>query len=391
MILAEGVSDAKTIDKLWLEVFKNSPGPCAVMDKVGLKAVAMIEDTYVNERQLDPTLTVDWLRRNYIEQGKLGENTNKGGLVGGQAKGQEREPTIYFLEMGRSSNDPNETLFGENGRVLRYTGDGNSVTVIVSGLKTPDGLDISRSVERIFWTNMGIKPSEQDGSVMSANLDGSDVRTIIPEGSVHTPKQLTIDDQNRKVYFCDREGMGVHRCDFDGQSHEILVSRGDCRTTDKMDTTRWCVGIAVDTNNEKIYWTQKGPTKANEGRIFRANITMPPGENASNRSDIEILLEGLPEPIDLDIVPKTQMLYWTDRGERPDGDTLNRADVGKASPTVQTLARHFHDPIGLRVDSVHQRIYVTDMGGSVYRFNMDGGDRKVIHCDEGSYTGIALA
>jgi DNA-binding beta-propeller fold protein YncE len=118
---------------------------------------------------------------------------------------------------------------------------------------------------------------------------------------------------------------------------------------------------------------------------------MPPGENASNRSDIEILLEGLPEPIDLDIVPKTQMLYWTDRGERPDGDTLNRADVGKASPTVQTLARHFHDPIGLRVDSVHQRIYVTDMGGSVYRFNMDGGDRKVIHCDEGSYTGIALA
>ncbi|KAF7594644.1 hypothetical protein BBP40_008734 [Aspergillus hancockii] len=390
MILAEGVSEPKEIDKLWVEMFTNAPGPCAMMDKVGLDTVASIEDNYVEERGLDPALTTRWLRHNYIEQGKLGNKTSKGGLVPAQTKDREKTTTVYFLEMAQSSDLSNVTFMGENGRILRSTGDGKNVTPIVTGLKAPDGLGISQSKGKMFWTNMGLKPSYQDGSVMSANLDGSDIRTIIPEGSVHTPKQLVVDDQDGKVYFCDREGMAVHRCDFDGQGHEIIVSCGDCKTADKEDLTRFCVGIALDTNNGKLYWTQRGPSKGNQGRIFRANIEIPAGENASNRSDIEILLEGLPEPIDLDIVPETQMLYWTDRGEHPLGNTLNRADVGKKCPAVQILARHFHDAIGLKVDSVYQHIYVTDLGGSVYRFDMNGSDKKVIHRDDGYYTGIAL-
>jgi hypothetical protein len=35
--------------------------------------------------------------------------------------------------------------------------------------------------------------------------------------------------------------------------------------------------------------------------IHRANIDIPRGETAANRSDIEVLFEGLPEPIDMDL------------------------------------------------------------------------------------------
>jgi 3-hydroxyacyl-CoA dehydrogenase len=55
LIMAEGVSEPKEIDKLFLTMFKDNPvGPCGMMDAVGLDTVAFIEDNYVQERNGDP-------------------------------------------------------------------------------------------------------------------------------------------------------------------------------------------------------------------------------------------------------------------------------------------------------------------------------------------------
>jgi hypothetical protein len=58
---------------------------------------------------------------------------------------------------------------------------------------------------------------------------------------------------------------------------------------------------------------QKGPTKGGLGRLCRANIDIPNGQNPANRSDIEVLFDQLPEPIDLELDLKNRVLYWTDR------------------------------------------------------------------------------
>src|SRR5438034_354579 len=93
------------------------------------------------------------------------------------------------------------------------------------------------------------------------------------------------------------------------------------------DETKWCVGITVDPRRRQIYWTQKGPDNAELGRIFRANIEIPKGENAANRTDIELLFDGLPEPIDLELDLENRLMYWTDRGDPPRGNTVNRAPM----------------------------------------------------------------
>ena len=79
-----------------------------------------------------------------------------------------------------------------------------------------DRIDVSPAAGKLFWTNMGRVPSANDGLVMSANLDCSDIGVIIPEGKAHTPKQLVVDHDNEKLYFCDREGMRIYRCGFGG-------------------------------------------------------------------------------------------------------------------------------------------------------------------------------
>ena len=49
-----------------------------------------------------------------------------------------------------------------------------------------------------------------------------------------------------------------------------------------------------------------------------------------------MLFDGLPEPIDLELDLKNRLLYWTDRGDPPRGNTVNRApiDVGFRSAAV---------------------------------------------------------
>ena len=85
------------------------------------------------------------------------------------------------------------------------------------------------------------------------------------------------------------------RCNLDGSKIETLIESGHGEV-DRKDATKWCVGIAVDPMQGKIYWTQKGPDKAGKGRIFRAGIEIPKDQTAANRTDIEVLFDNLPSP-----------------------------------------------------------------------------------------------
>ncbi len=117
------------------------------------------------------------------------------------------------------------------------------------------------------------------------------------------------------------------RASFDGSDIETLVdtSRGDPRPG--ADPKKWCVGVAVDIDAGKFYWTQKGGDNAGDGSILRANIEMPEGQTPADRNDIEQIYDQLPEPIDLDLDLGRRMLYWTDRGDPPRGNTVNRAPL----------------------------------------------------------------
>jgi DNA-binding beta-propeller fold protein YncE len=187
------------------------------------------------------------------------------------------------------------------GRVLSANPDGSDLKVIVNeGRKLPDGLVIDAAAGHMYWTNMG-NPKKEDGSIFRSDLDGKNMVALLPPGATFTPKQIQLEKKSRKLYWSDREGMRVMRANLDGSKVETLIDtrQGDPRPGP--DAKKWCVGIAVDPDGGKLYWTQKGSDNAGEGRIFRANIEIPPGQAPANRRDIELLYEKLPEPIDLDL------------------------------------------------------------------------------------------
>src|SRR5262245_41726038 len=273
------------------------------------------------------------------------------------------------------------------GRVLSFNPDGSGKKIIVSGCRFPDGVAVDAKAGHIYWTNMGI-PSKNDGSIERADLDGSNRRIIVPEGATFTPKQMTLDRKNRKLYWSDREGMRVMRANLDGSSIETLVdtSRGDARPGP--DLLKQCIGIVVDTKNGHFYWSHKGPDNGGLGRIFRAGIEMPAGETAATRRDITVLFDGLPEPIDLEIDEEHRMLYWTDRGDAPKGNTVSRSPID-ATPNQEIVLSHLGEGIGIALDVRHDRMFVTDLAGSVYSARLDGSDERVLAVGQGNLTGIA--
>jgi hypothetical protein len=310
--------------------------------------------------------------------------------------GNSTENKIYKTELATGAKTAVGRLFVldlSRGRVFTLNPDGSDKRVIVTDCHWPDGVVVDVEAGHVFWTNMGV-PNRNDGSIERADFDGQNRTTIVPKGQTFTPKQLHLDRKNRKLNWPDREGMRVMRASPDGSKLETLVdsSQGDARPG--CDARKWCIGIAVDTDRGQIYWTQKGKDDAGQGRIFRAGIEIPKGENAANRSDIEVSFDGLPEPIDLELDLGNRLMYWTDRGDPPLGNTVNRASMDadfRKRPATEILVTHLMEGIGIALDLKGNRMFITDLAGTVYTARLDGSEKKPVLVAQGNITGIAYA
>ncbi len=276
-------------------------------------------------------------------------------------------------------------------RVLAMNPDGSNKRAIVTDCPHPDGIVVDAEAGHIYWTNMGV-PNLDDGYIERSDIDGANRKTIIPKGVTFTPKQIHLDKANGKLYWSDREGMRVMRSNLDGSQAETLVQTGQGEA-DRLDQTRWCVGITVDPARRQIYWTQKGPDNAEQGRIFRAGIEIPKGQTAANRTDIEVIFACLPEPIDLELDLENRVLYWTDRGDPPRGNTVNRAPIDGAPDdfSFEIVLNHLMEGIGIALDVPGNRMFVTDFAGSIYSANLDGSDKRPFLYAQGNLTGIVYA
>ena len=276
------------------------------------------------------------------------------------------------------------------GFIYSMNTDGTDRKTLVTGCRHPDGIVVDTQAGHVYWSNMGVF-SLNDGSIERADLDGRNRHVIVPEGGTFSPKQIHLDRTNGKLYWCDREGMRVMRANLDGSDVETLVEtgRGDAY---RRDQTRWCVGITVDPVRRQIYWTQKGPDNAGLGRIFRAGVEIPRGESAASRSDIEVVFDLLPEPIDLELDLEHRVLYWTDRGDPPRGNTVNRAPIDAPGPrNPEIVITHLMEAIGIALDVPGDRMFLTDLAGSLYSARLDGSGEQMLLAAQGNLTGIAYA
>jgi hypothetical protein len=265
----------------------------------------------------------------------------------------------------------------------------NSAKLLVSNCgHTPSGITFDAKRRRVFWANMGQDQAQNDGLIEGVDLDGSNRVKLVSLRNTIITGQMVVDAEQGYLYWSDCEGMRIMRARFDGTEVTVLIqivqTEANC-----VDEHRHCVGVAVDRMNNYLYWTQKGPSY-NEGRVFRARLDPPAGENPTNRSDVETVLADLPEPVYLQWDGRNDFLYWTDRAKPPIGNTLNRAkylDGRFVEPEI--LLGGLGEGIGPAIDIDNGRVFVGALEGVIRVMKLDRpGESEVIFSEDGPLVGI---
>src|SRR5258708_39211705 len=88
------------------------------------------------------------------------------------------------------------------GRIESMNPDGSARNVSVTHCSLPDGIAVDVEARQIYWTNMGSSPSANDGSIERADIDGKNRKVIVPRGATFTPKQIHLEKDERKLYWC---------------------------------------------------------------------------------------------------------------------------------------------------------------------------------------------
>ena len=95
------------------------------------------------------------------------------------------------------------------GHIMRAQMDGSDPVQVVTGLGNPVGITIDYDASRMFWT-------EHTGNkICSSNLDGTDVRPIVPLPSGTVPWGIAV--HNDQIYWGNRNTSSLQRSSKSGQ------------------------------------------------------------------------------------------------------------------------------------------------------------------------------
>ena len=224
------------------------------------------------------------------------------------------------------------------GRIQRAELDGSDIRTLVSGLGQPRDLALDRDGGRMYWTDYG------SDKIRRANLDGSRVEDLVT-GGLKEPFGIALDVAGGKMYWTDWGSDKIQRANLDGSGVEDLVTAG----------LNEPYGLALDVAGGKMYWTDWG-----SDRVQRADL---------DGSGVEDLVTGLNQPRGIALDLGDGRMYWADWGT----DKIQRANLDGSGVEDLVTSAGLLTPQAIALDAGGGKMYWTDYGtDKIQRANLDG-------------------
>ena len=209
-------------------------------------------------------------------------------------------------------------------------------------LGSPIGIALDVAAGKMYWTDWST------ASIQRANLDGSQVETLVSAGLEH-PFRIALDVAAGKMYWTDWSTARIQRANLDGSQVETLVSTGLGSP----------IGIALDVAAGKMYWADIA-----SARIQRANL---------DGSQVETLVDGLDSPDGIALDVAAGKMYWTTFASA----RIQRANLDGSQ--VETLVDGLDSPDGIALDVAAGKMYWTAFASArIQRANFDGSQVETL-------------
>ncbi|XP_078453259.1 low-density lipoprotein receptor-related protein 6-like [Lampetra planeri] len=197
------------------------------------------------------------------------------------------ESAVYWTDLGeeaiKRASIVNGTAWGGAAGAPPSAGAGAwpQVTIVATGLVSPDGLACDWLGRKLYWTD------SETNRVEVAELDGSHRKVLVWQ-DLDQPRAIALHPAQGFMYWTDwGEVPKIERAGMDGTSRSVLI----------IDNIYWPNGLTLDYDGGKLYWAD-----AKLNYIHRCNL------DGSFRQDV--IAGNLPHPFALTVFGDT--LYWTD-------------------------------------------------------------------------------
>ncbi|CAG8234576.1 unnamed protein product [Penicillium salamii] len=233
--------------------------------------------------------------------------------------------------------------------------------------------------KRLYFLDLGISSyPRRNGRIMSCTPEGTDFRELVT-GLQTLPDGIAIDFENNHIYWTNiGESMvhdgSIHQCDLSGKNITTIIPSGVTHTPKQLKISQ-----------NKIYWCDREGMRVMRAKLDGSSIETLycAGRSDEDREDRQRWCVG----IAVDEV--RGKLYWSQKGPSKGGlghimcMDLNQvdkkgsdvpADFSKAD--VHVVLDHLPEPIGLELDTVSNTLYWTDrddppFGNSVNAVNLE--------------------
>lgn len=250
--------------------------------------------------------------------------------------------TLYFADIFV----PDQTY----GSIRKIELDGSGLTTIIpdigGGLRT---LDVNAGAGKVYWSDV------YDVAIRRANLDGSGQEDVLTTG-IDWPSEIVLHPSTNQMFWGDQVSFLLRQSSLDGVGTTTLRS------------TSFHVGLALDTINNKLYWSTSDSIF--NGRIMRSNL---------DGSSQETVISEVDKPAHIAIDPIGGKIYWTDYVV----DVVRRANLdGSDVETLFAVGANFN-PRGIALDFRNSKVYwgqdidFNGTGGTIMRMNFDGSSPEV--------------
>ena len=199
------------------------------------------------------------------------------------------------------------------------------------------------------------------GSIYSSTLDGTNLTAITPY--VAAARDIEVDTVNNFIYWSDPTSGGstfsVYRANLDGSNIQTLI-------TFSSSQTRGLGGVELDVSGGKLFFSDRLNESAGNSTIYQANL---------DGTNVTPLFSTIGNIGALEIAGGK--FYWSERSDILRSSSIMRSNLDGTN--IETIIPQQNSIVGIEVDAASGRIFWTDQGAlKVQSANLDGSNIQVV-------------